>query len=110
VATEPAGGQDYRELQALRARVDELERELAERTVRANAAVAAAQERSYWLDRFRVDLNSVMRRRGPHAAWVGVRLATALAAHARGGPAGLRKLPARVREILAQEREAARSR
>jgi hypothetical protein len=39
------------ELEALRRRVADLERELAERTERANAAVAAAQDRSYWLDR-----------------------------------------------------------
>ena len=36
------------ELEELRARVDQLERELAERTAKAEAAVAAAQERSYW--------------------------------------------------------------
>ena len=39
----------------------ELERELADRTARANAAVAAAEDRSYWLDRMRVDMNAVMR-------------------------------------------------
>lgn len=50
------------ELDRLRRRIDELERELAERTAKAEAAVAAAQERSYWLDRLRIDLNAVMRR------------------------------------------------
>ena len=48
------------ELEQLRARVDELERELAERTAKAEAAVAAAQERSYWADRLPFDLNRVM--------------------------------------------------
>ena len=48
------------ELETLRARVAALERELAERTERANAAVAAAQDRSYWLDRWHIDLNRVM--------------------------------------------------
>lgn len=48
------------ELETLRARVAALERELAERTARANAAVAAAQDRSYWLDRWHIDLNRVM--------------------------------------------------
>jgi hypothetical protein len=48
------------ELETLRARVSALERELAERTERANAAVAAAQDRSYWLDRWHIDLNRVM--------------------------------------------------
>jgi cell division septum initiation protein DivIVA len=48
------------ELEQLRARVEELERELAERTARAEAAVAAAQQRSYWADRLPFDLNAVM--------------------------------------------------
>ena len=48
------------ELEQLRARVDQLERELAERTAKAEAAVAAAQERSYWADRLPFDLNRVM--------------------------------------------------
>jgi hypothetical protein len=108
VTTDPVTGEAYRELQGLRARVHELERELEERTARANAAVAAAQDRSYWLDRFRIDLNAVMRRPAPRVAWVAVRLGTALAAHLRGGPASLRKLPARAQEILAEERDAAR--
>ena len=52
------------ELEALRARVAELERENAEMARRTNAAVAAAQERAYWLDRWHIDLNALMRRRG----------------------------------------------
>ena len=48
------------ELEQLRARVEELERELAERTAKAEAAVAAAQQRSYWADRLPFDLNAVM--------------------------------------------------
>ena len=31
---------------------------------RANAAVASAQERAYWLERWHVDLNALMRRPG----------------------------------------------
>jgi hypothetical protein len=96
------------ELETLRARVDELERELNERTARANAAIAAAQDRSYWLDRFRVDLNTLMRRPAPRAIWTAVRVGTAFVAHLRGGPASLRKLPARTGEILAEERDVAR--
>jgi hypothetical protein len=69
MATEPSAGQDQRELQRLRARVDELERELAERTAKAEAAVAAAQDRSYWLDRLRIDLNAVMRNPVARAAF-----------------------------------------
>jgi hypothetical protein len=107
MSMEPATGENQAELRALRARIEELERELAERTARANAALAAAQDRSYWLDRFRIDLNAVMRGRGPRAVWTAARLAIALAAHARGGPGALRHLPARAREILAEERAAA---
>ena len=51
------------EVEHLRARVAELERELADRTERANAAVAAAQERLYWLDRWKIDLDQLMQRR-----------------------------------------------
>jgi hypothetical protein len=52
------------ELEQLRRRLETLEREHAEQIARANAAVAAAQDRSYWLDRWNVDLNALMRRRG----------------------------------------------
>ena len=52
------------ELEALRARLDALERENAELAARANAAIASAQERAYWLDRWHLDLNALMRRRG----------------------------------------------
>jgi hypothetical protein len=49
--------------QQLQARIEQLEREQAVRTAKAEAAVAAAQDRSYWLDRLRIDLNAVMRHR-----------------------------------------------
>jgi hypothetical protein len=52
------------ELEALRTRVERLERERFEQIAAANAAVAAAQERSYWLDRWHVDLNRLMQRPG----------------------------------------------
>lgn len=51
-----------REIEQLRARVASLERELVEQAARANAAVAAAQERTYWLDRLRIDPDRVMER------------------------------------------------
>ena len=51
------------ELERLRARVYALEDELLEVQTRANAAVAEWQERAYWLDRWHVDLNALMRRR-----------------------------------------------
>ena len=52
------------ELERLRARVAALESELIEVQARANAAVAAAQERAYWLERWHVDLNALMRKPG----------------------------------------------
>jgi hypothetical protein len=65
MATEPSAGTSPPsrddELDELRRRVAELEGELAERTARANAAIAAAEDRSYWLDRMRIDMNAVMR-------------------------------------------------
>ena len=56
-----SGEVEHGELERLRTRIEELERELADRTARANAAVAAAEDRSYWLDRMRIDMNAVMR-------------------------------------------------
>jgi hypothetical protein len=58
------------EVEALRARVAELERELADRTARANAVVAAAQDRIYWLDRWRIDPNRVLGSRAGQRAFV----------------------------------------
>lgn len=52
------------ELERLRQRVADLEAELAEQAARTNATVAAAQERAYWLDRWHLDLNALMRRPG----------------------------------------------
>jgi hypothetical protein len=63
------------ELEALRARVDTLERERAEQAAAANAAIAAAQERVYWLDRWHVDLNALMAKPGAAEFRAGLRLA-----------------------------------
>jgi hypothetical protein len=52
------------ENERLRVRVSELEAELVEVQARANAAVAHWEERAYWLDRWHLDLNALMRRRG----------------------------------------------
>lgn len=48
--------------------LDAIEREHVEQLARAHAALAAAQDRSYWLDRWGIDLNALMRR--PGARWV----------------------------------------
>jgi cell division septum initiation protein DivIVA len=60
LAVSGAAVEPQAEVERLRARVAELERELAERTERANAAVAAAQDRIYWLDKWRIDPNRVL--------------------------------------------------
>jgi hypothetical protein len=60
------------ELESLRARVAALEAERAEELARASAALAAAQERAYWLDRWHLDLNALMA-----TAW-GARLRAAM--------------------------------
>jgi cell division septum initiation protein DivIVA len=49
VTPEPPAEENER----LRARVAELERQLGEQAAAANAAIAAAQDRAYWLDRAR---------------------------------------------------------
>jgi hypothetical protein len=59
------------ELETLRARVAQLERQAAA----ANAAVAAAQERVYWLDRWHLDLNALMARPGAAEFRTAIRLA-----------------------------------
>ncbi|HWE12927.1 MAG TPA: hypothetical protein VG365_05410 [Solirubrobacteraceae bacterium] len=56
------------EVEALRARISELEARLIETEDWANRAVGAAQERVYWLDRWHVDLNALMQRRS--ATWI----------------------------------------
>ena len=79
-AMESQGAPDVTaELARLRARIAALEDELVEVQARANAAVAAAQERAYWLERWHVDLNALMRRPGARelrAALRGIRSVT----------------------------------
>jgi hypothetical protein len=60
--TIPLTSDERAELEALRRRVAVLEEELHEQARRTNAAIAAAQERAYWLDRWRIDLNAIMAR------------------------------------------------
>lgn len=52
------------EIVALRARVAELEGLLAEQSRATNALVAQSQEKLYWLERWHVDLDAVMRKPG----------------------------------------------
>lgn len=48
----------------LRARVAELEAQLAEQARRTNELVARSQEKLYWLERWHVDLDVVMAKPG----------------------------------------------
>jgi hypothetical protein len=48
------------EVERLRARVAELEAQVLAQAEHANAAIAAAEDRAYWLDRWRLDLNALM--------------------------------------------------
>ncbi len=61
------------ENERLRSRIAALEEELVETQARANAAVAKWQERAYWLDRWHLDLNALMRRPGASEFRAGLR-------------------------------------
>lgn len=76
----------------LRTRVAELEAELVEVEDWANRAVAAAEARVYWLDRWHLDLNRLMERRG----------AAEFRALLRGARAVYRLLAQLVRRLRAQ--------
>jgi hypothetical protein len=76
---------DLAEIERLRARVAELEAEVVRLEAWANKAVAAAQERTYWLDRWHLDLNELMRHR-----W---------ADRARGAARGLRSIVRALRSL-----------
>ena len=94
---------------ALRERMERLERDLSDRTARANAAVAEAQDRSYWLDRWRLDLNELMRRRGAaelRAAFRAVRGVYRFVHDARGRLDGLPHRLGLGRAELERERDA----
>lgn len=66
------------ENERLRARIGALEEELVETQARANMAVAKWQERAYWLDRWHLDLNALMRRPGASEFRAGLRAVRAV--------------------------------
>lgn len=71
--TDRAQEQLAAENERLRARIEALEAELLDVQARANAAVSQWQDRAYWLDRWHLDLNAVMRRRGAAEARAALR-------------------------------------
>lgn len=60
VSTEALDAQS--EIERLKERVAALETQLAETEAWANRAVAEAQQRTYWLDRWGIDLNAILAR------------------------------------------------
>jgi uncharacterized coiled-coil protein SlyX len=64
VTAEPTTDPREAELAALRARVAELEDQLAQQAQATAALVAEAQDKLYWLERWHVDLDRVMRKPG----------------------------------------------
>jgi hypothetical protein len=75
VTTGPLTADERAELDTLRARVAALEAERAEQVGRLQASLAEAQEKVYWLDRWRIDLNALMRKPGAAEFRAAVRVA-----------------------------------
>jgi hypothetical protein len=74
---------ERQELEYLRGRVVTLEAERIEELRRAHAAVAAYQERVYWLDRWHLDLNALMARPGASEFRAGLRAVRAVVRQVR---------------------------
>jgi hypothetical protein len=62
LSTDTDMGSAEDEIARLRAQVAQLERELAETEAWANRTVVQAQAKTYWLDRWGIDLNALMQR------------------------------------------------
>ena len=78
---------------------------------RAHEALAAAQDKSYWLDRWQLDLNALMRRRGASELRAALRATRAVYRSLYNGSdrlrRGMRQVPARAavaRHVLDEER------
>ena len=83
MSTEPLTADERAELEALRARVAALEAERAEQVGRLQASLAEAQEKVYWLDRWRIDLNALMRKPGAAEFRAAVRVARGVVRRAK---------------------------
>jgi hypothetical protein len=59
-----SGVEEQTEVAALRARVAELEAQLERHAQQTAALVAESQEKLYWLERWHIDLDRIMRKRG----------------------------------------------
>lgn len=78
------GADQQTEIERLRARVAALEAELVEQAARTERIVAQAQERTYWLDRWHLDLNALMRKPGAAEARALVRAVRWVVRKAKG--------------------------
>ena len=100
------------EVERLRERVEEQERAHAESIKRANAALAASQDRSYWLERWQVDLNELMRRPGASEARAAMRALRGVYRslnHLRNQIAALPERTHDVRRAVEEERQVAKA-
>jgi hypothetical protein len=79
------------ENERLRTRVAALEAELVDVQATTNAAVAEWQERAYWLDRWHLDLNALMRRRGAAEARAALRGGRSVVRALRRAKRGLKR-------------------
>lgn len=76
--TTPTTDEQQQEIERLRARVAQLEQELVAQAERSNRVVAEAQEQLYWLERWHVDLNALMRKPGASQFRAAIRAARAV--------------------------------
>lgn len=83
MTAEPLTADERAELEALRARVAALEAERAEQVGRLQASLAQAQEKVYWLDRWRIDLNALMRKPGAAEFRAAIRVARGVVRRAK---------------------------
>lgn len=80
-----------------------VEDERIERVAAAHAALAEAQDRAYWLDRWNLDLNALMRRRGADEFRAALRVARGVARAAIHAKRRARALPERLRSAAPTE-------
>jgi SAM-dependent methyltransferase len=114
MAAEPSGERAPAEVElaVLRARIDALEDELVEQVARAHRALAAAQDRAYWLERWGLDLDAAMRRPRVRQTVAVLRATRNASRAARRRLRRLRALVGRVhaaRRLLVREGAAARA-
>lgn len=91
----------------MRERAREADEEHLERLARAHAALADAQDRTYWLERWGLDLNALMRRRGASELRAALRLARGVRRAGVKARRRAQQLPHRVRSATVSAAEEA---